>query len=106
MSNKLILIFLGFILLIVVSLTSKQIATALRSRLAFLPFAKISPTPTLMEEIPTLSPSPTGKDSFGLLNPRDNTREIPATGPENVVWLILGGSFFAGITLKKLSTLK
>jgi len=105
-SSKLIFIFLGFILIAVVLLSSKRIATSLRTTFGrFLPatITKPSPTPNI-----TITPTPTLiKKSVSVNNTdkvaRDNTGEIPATGPAEIMWLILGGSAFAGTTLIRFS---
>lgn len=105
-SSRLILIFLGFIFLIIVILSSKQIAKALRDRFGrLLPAAKvtteeIAPTPTIIEaETPT--PTPETKEQ----KETTSVKEVPATGPNDMLWIVLGGSLIAGITLKKFTTL-
>lgn len=115
-SSRLILIFLGFIFLIIILLSSNRIATALRSRFGkFLPAlnvsGKISPTPTptmaFKTPTPTRLPTITAINQTGRFGGGEKgsspTGEIPATGPSEVVWLILTGSAFLGVTLKKLS---
>jgi len=57
-----------------------------------------TPTPT---RLPTAAAGQTGR--FGGGEKGSPPGEIPATGPNEVVWLILTGSALAGITLKKLS---
>lgn len=121
-STRLILIFLGFIFLIIVILTSSKISSALRQRFAaFVPSMKLAniqggtPTPTgFFEMTLTLTPTPTTvirspgtKTSNSVQNTTKGglaSREIPATGPEDLVWLTLGGSLTAGVFLKKIST--
>lgn len=113
-SSRLILIFLGFIFLIIILLSSNKIATALRSRFGkFVPTlnvsGKISPTPTptmalktpTPTKLPTITAGQTGR--FGGGEKGSPPGEIPATGPSEVVWLILTGSALVGVTLKKLS---
>ena len=107
-SGKIILIFLGFILLAIVLLSSNKIATSLRTRFGrFLPTvkttSKISPTPvTMLSPTPTLIKKPVAVTTNGKVA-GSNTGEIPATGPAEVMWLILGGSALAGAALNKLS---
>lgn len=99
-SNRLILIFLGFIFLIIVILSSSRIAGGLRERFGkFLPTTNTTTetTPTLTMEAetptPTLIPGTTSTPSG----------EIPATGPAELAYLILGGSLIAGLALKRMS---
>lgn len=112
-SSRLILIFLGFIFLIIVILSSSRISTALRSRFGKLlpPLtptveeASLTPTPTVLE---TLTPTPTvvyGRGTNGTVNKGGTAspKTIPAAGPADTVWLLLAGSFFAGVTLKKIA---
>jgi hypothetical protein len=102
-SSRLILIFLGFILVIIVILTSGQIAGALKKRFGnVIPQAKvisenITPTPT-EEPTPTETPFYNGKKGGSVNN------EIPATGPADIVYLLLGGSMATGFVFKKLSS--
>lgn len=110
-SSKLILIFLGFIFLIIVILSSNRIAGSLRTRFGkFLPSIKrsaetISPTPTPTFEVKAKAPTPTvvyGEkigDSTTIPN-----GEIPATGPADLFYIVIGGSLLAGLSLKKLTT--
>ena len=103
-SSRLILIFLGIIFLIIIILSSGKIAGALRERFAsFIPNLKpaeeLTPTPTVEMETPT--------PTITLSYPRPSSSqsgEIPATGPNNIVWLVLGTSLVTGIGLKKLSS--
>lgn len=99
-SSRFILIFLGFIFLIIVLLAGNRIAAGLRAQFGkFLPSTKqtqITPTPTIGELSPTPTLTSSGQGST-------SSSEIPATGPENLVWLILGGSLLSGITLKKIT---
>ncbi len=99
-SSRLILIFLGFIFLIIVILSSSKIAGALRERFGkFLPTAnttvETTPTPTIEAETPTpsLIPGATSTPSG----------EIPSTGPSELAYFILGGSLIAGLALKRIS---
>lgn len=112
-SSKLILFFLGFILLIIVIISSNRIADSLRTRLGkYIPgikVAKISPTPrpTIEAETPTSTPTIVyGKDKGEFARKDISTTkggEIPATGPSEIVYIIMGGSLITGITLKKLT---
>ncbi|MBI3380245.1 hypothetical protein HY029_05820 [Candidatus Gottesmanbacteria bacterium] len=111
-SSRLILIFLAFIFLIIVILSSNRISSALRASFGkMIPSLKTSttvedasltPTPTMETETPTPSPSII-YGGRGVRNSTNYTKSMPAAGPEDLVWLILGGSFFAGVTLKKIS---
>lgn len=112
-TNRLILIFLGIIFLIIIILGSNRIATSLRQRFAnFLP--KVSPTVTLEEVTPTpisfgsLKPTITPISSpkvAGTTTAKSTANsEIPATGPTDFAWLILGGSGLVGLALKKLTS--
>lgn len=101
-SSRLILIFLGFIFLIIIILSSNRIAASLRERFGkFLPTTNttvdITPTPTMESEAgtptPTLIPETTSTPSG----------EIPATGPSDLAYFILGGSLIAGLALKRIS---
>lgn len=107
-SNRLILIFLGVILFIIVGLSSRQIGGVLRQRFArFLPplrptTTEVTPTPTFIirEEVPTLTPAPAVVYGGEKGAPPG---EIPATGPEDLLWLVLGGSFLIGVSLRKIT---
>lgn len=107
-SNKLILIFLGFIFLIIVILSSSRISQALRSRFGNLvPSLKpttedITPTPIFETETPT----PTPTVIYGQKGNTNSAKNIPATGPEDLAWLVLAGSFLTGFTLKRISSKK
>lgn len=116
-SSKLILIFLAFIFLIIVVLSSSRISGALRTRFGKLmpslnPTGEnITPTVTPTIEAETTTPTPTivygGKyNTTTGTGTTSSATKIPATGPEDLVWLVLGGSFFAGITLKKITSRK
>lgn len=110
-SSRLILIFLGFIFLIIVILSSSRIAATLRKSVGnIIPGAKstienITPTPTIKAE--TITPTPTviiSSNKGGTISKGGITSgEIPATGPNDLLYLVLGGSVAAGIALKKLS---
>lgn len=119
-SSKFILIFLGFIFVVVVLLTSNRIAGALRDRfgklippLSFLSAADTTPTPVPSPTV-YVSRFPTGTASSGTTTTKGGlvntpeakstpTGETPATGPETFIYLLLGGSFLAGSLLKKQS---
>ena len=113
-SSRLILIFLAFIFLIIILLSSNRIATTLRSKFGKMipslsPITEnITPTPTFIEETPTPTLTPTPTVVYGNTNKRSNnsTKSIPATGPEDLAWFILGGSFFSGIVLKRITAKK
>lgn len=109
-SSKLILIFLAFIFFLIVVLSSSKIANFLRSRFGSMvpsisPISEdITPTPSIIET--TLTPTPTIVYGNGYRTETKGgiVRTIPASGPEDLAWLILGGSFSAGIVLKKISS--
>ncbi|MBM3283255.1 hypothetical protein FJY90_03285 [Candidatus Gottesmanbacteria bacterium] len=113
-SSKLMLIFLAFIFVIIVVLSSRQIGGALRARFGkylppLSPFSQeeltITPSPSLIITEPTSTPELTATP-IGIYEGSQrsgSTQQIPATGPENFVWLILGGSFLAGVSLKKIT---
>ncbi|OGG00382.1 hypothetical protein A2Y99_00825 [Candidatus Gottesmanbacteria bacterium RBG_13_37_7] len=111
-SNRLALIFLGFIFLIIVILTSSKIAGFLRTRFArFLPSnlkltKQITPTPTPTVKLilqPTIIPTVSlqSASSVGTRNKSSSNGEIPATGPAEISYLVLGGSMLGGFILKK-----
>lgn len=107
-SSRFILIFLGFIFLIIIILSSSRISSALQKRAGTIfPSLKFVSTPT-----PSPSPSPTRipiqppTETPKLYNSGSTstpTGEIPATGPEMVGLLFLSGSFLTGISLRKLT---
>lgn len=106
-SSRLILIFLGFIFIIIVILTSSRIAGSLRSRFGgFFPsintttMEEISPTPTLAEETPTPTPIISSKQVKVTSTPSGTT---PATGPAEIMWILLGGSLVTGLSLRTFS---
>ncbi|MBI2617674.1 hypothetical protein HYW55_06075 [Candidatus Gottesmanbacteria bacterium] len=127
-SSRFILIFLGFIFIIIILLTSNRIAGALRSRFGrFIPSifpitASGTPTPTnLAEVIPTQTPpsTPTPYTSRFPIGTQSTTKggvpqtakssttnETPATGPESIAFVLLGGSFLTGSLLKRFSQKK
>lgn len=109
-SSKLILIFLGFIFLIIVILSSSRISAALRARFGkIIPSIKTStedqtptPTPTIeITDTPTLTP--TSVYGRGATNKNNSSKNIPDTGPADLVWLVLGGSFLTGVYIKKIT---
>lgn len=108
-SSRLILIFLAFIFLIIIILSSTRISNSLRSRFGnMVPSLKpttdeITPTPTVEEQVQTPTPTPTIFYGKTTTNGKI-VQNIPATGPADLVWLVLGGSFFTGVTLKKITS--
>lgn len=104
-SSRLILIFLGFIFVIIVILTSSRIAGSLRSRFGgFFPTVntttteEISATPPPPAETPAPAPiTPPGKEK--VTSTPGGT--IPATGPPEIMWFLLGASFLSGLSLRK-----
>lgn len=138
-SSRLMLIFLGFIIIIIVVLSSNKIAGALKTRFggfipSLKPYAeKVTPTPSKYIAMisPTIAPTASYTASFtapdekggktggfgqitnGSKTSNRNTyaqkgatpaKEIPATGPQDLVLLMLGGSFLGGIVLKGLTS--
>ena len=114
LSNRLILIFLGIILSLVVVLTSNRISAALRERFGgFVPGLilpaqeEITPTPTspqvtmkTLTSTPTVTPKPT----IVPLEKGTPADKIPATGPSLMALILLGGTFVLGAAFRKLST--
>lgn len=108
-STRTILIFLGFIFLIIVILSSGKIAGVLRDRFGkFIPGltmssgAKITPTVTpLKTPTPTLTIAPNNQTA--VKSPPTAPDEIPSTGPENIVYVLISSGFLGGWYLKKLS---
>jgi hypothetical protein len=118
-SNRLALLFLGFILIIVLVLSSKRIAGFLRSRFSrFLPSSitteeQITPTPTPISSLVDITkkgklqkstPTPIRSPQIALKKGAPPTGEIPATGPAEVVWMLLGSGAAGGIIIRKLSS--
>jgi len=112
-ANKAILFFLGFVFIAIVILSSKRISGFLRERLGkFIPFPKITatitPTPTIFKVTPTPSATPTRAVSNNTTGTYTGTApsQIPATGPSELTWLLLSGSFLTGFSLKRISKRK
>lgn len=104
-SSRLIFIFLGFILVIIVILTSSQIAGALKKRFGkVIPEAKVISENITVTPIEEPAPSPTETPFYNGKKGGSVSNEIPATGPENIVYLMLGTSMAAGFAFKKLSS--
>lgn len=104
-STRFIFIFLGFIFLIFIILSSSRISGAIQKRFGpiFPPLKlfSVTPTPTPAPK-PTFTPTPTSTPGF--YNPGGTSTpstEIPATGPELASLLFLSGSFLTGIYLKR-----
>lgn len=116
-SSRIILLFLGFIFIIIVILSSAKIAGGLRQRFGkFIPggtvTSDISITPSIMPTV-TLTPQPTNKVSAPSTNKGGQpvsksspASETPATGPAETAWLIISGSLLTGIGIRKLASLK
>jgi hypothetical protein len=106
-SSRLVLIFLGIILIVIVILSSSRIAGALKSRFGKLipgqfAGAVITPTPTPFQ----VSPTPTKTVASNYSGPTGKSTPnstIPATGPAEVAWVLIGGSGAAGFLLRKFS---
>lgn len=106
-SSRLILIFLGFILVIIVILTSSQIAGALKKRFGnIVPQTKVISVSITATPTPTEEPTPTPTETIAYNGKKGGsvTNEIPATGPADIVYLMLGGSMVVGFAFKKLSS--
>lgn len=112
-SNRFILLFLGIVFVIIVILSSAKIGGFLRTRFGrFLPVSlqntsKVTPTPTVITTptpILTLTPSPVPVSKTNGKIKAAQSDEIPATGPNELVWLVLGSSFFIGISFKKIAS--
>lgn len=114
-SSRIILLFLGFIFIIIVILSSAKIAGGLRARFGkYLPggtiTSDISITPEVMPTL-TLTPEPTttapvtnkGGQPVSKSSP---TSETPATGPAETAWLIISGSLLTGIGIRNFGSLK
>ncbi len=114
-SSRIILLFLGFIFIIIVILSSAKIASGLRARFGkFIPggtvTSDISITPSVVPTV-TLTPKPTvaapstnkGGQPVSKSSP---TSETPATGPAETAWLIISGSLLTGIVIRKLGSPK
>lgn len=116
-SSRIILLFLGFIFIIIVILSSAKIAGGLRARFGkFLPggtvTSNISATPSVMPSA-TLTPKPTMTVSAPVTNKGGQpvskstpTSETPATGPAETTLLIISGSLLTGIGIRKFVSLK
>jgi hypothetical protein len=110
-SSRLILIFLGFIFLIIVILTSGQIAGALRSRFGnFIPggtkVAGISPTPSPAKSPvkPTITPTSGAGNGAVYRNNKIDTNQTPATGPADLALALMGAGSGLGYLLRKISS--
>lgn len=113
-SGRLILIFIGFVIVAIILLSSNKIASSLRSK-----FSGVLPPIGVTGKItPTLHPSPTS--SFSMITPAPTVAyikptsapvysssspngEIPATGPADLAWMLLGSSATIGVALRMLS---
>ena len=107
-SSRFILIFLGFIFLIIIILSSGRISAALQKRFGnIIPSMKLysKPTPT-PAPAPLTSILPTPTTIYNQDTTSSPTGEIPATGPEIISLFILSGSLITGISLKNLSHFK
>ena len=116
-SNRLILVFLGIILLLIVAFSSNRLAQTFRSGLSrIFPQVKIgsgtitpSPTPTSLGTLisPILKNGFTPSDSEGQTKGEQTTAppqtdQIPSTGPTEITYMILGGSALVGIVTRHL----
>lgn len=112
-SSRLILVFLGFIFLIIVILTSSQIAGALRSRFGnLIPGYKVAnervtPTPTKVTATPTLTPTLGSRINSGTAGStysnKSHAAQTPATGPSDLILVLLGSGGGIGLLLRKIS---
>lgn len=88
-SNRFILALLGIIFLVIVVMSSSRLIDAIRKKTGLqksqISDAQISVTPTLIEE----------KKVVGVGS------EIPSTGPNEVLYLALGGGIAFGTLIKR-----
>lgn len=108
-SSRIILIFLGFIFLIIIILMSGQIAGALRSRFGnFIPggtkVSDITPSPTKSPVKLTVTPTPGNGNGSVYRNNKINTGQTPATGPADLAYVIMGAGSGLGLLLRKISS--
>jgi hypothetical protein len=105
-TGRFIIVFLGFVFLLIVIFASKNIAGLMRDRFGrFLPTNVpgknlVSPTP-----IPLLTPSIEKRSTSIPYETKTSTNgdEIPATGPEALAWIVISGSLSGGLILNKYS---
>lgn len=108
-STRTILIFLGFIFLIIVIISSGKIAGALRDRLGkiipgFTLSSGVKLTPTVTptkSSAPTVTPTPTSQAKYQSNAKSSVSGEIPATGPESFSYILISASLLGGIYLKR-----
>lgn len=111
-SSRIVLIVLGIILLIIVAFSSNRLTKGIRDSISkLLPNsgkianARITPTPTPGKT--SFTPTPT--KTQGQTNETQTTKggtptdTIPSTGPAELAWVLLGGSFVLGASLRKLT---
>lgn len=116
-SNRLILVFLGIILLLIVAFSSNRLAQTFRSGLSrIFPQVKIgsgtitpSPTPTSIGTLisPTLENGFTPSDSERQTKGEQTTAppqtdQIPSTGAAEIGYMIIGGSALMGILARSI----
>jgi len=99
-SNKLVLVFLGIIVVIIIILSSQKISNSLRARLGpYLPIkpaVSITPSPSPVKRVTYVTPTPV-YNSFINTSSADN---IPSTGPEIINYAALLGLLAGGVGLK------
>lgn len=112
-SNRLVFLFLGIIFLVIIILSSSRIASTLRGwfgkyippsfqgiTLSITPIVTAIPTKIAQAPSPTLIPKNEG-NVIGTTKGTPST-QIPATGPQEVVWFLVGASATGAIVLRKL----
>jgi hypothetical protein len=117
-SSKLILFFIGIILLIIIILSSNKLGIFFRQKFGkylpstLSPASKVSPTPIRMFISPTATPviynsainNNSKKSQVYYSGKSTSSDQIPATGPENILYLLLSGSMITGFTLNKIAS--
>lgn len=112
-SNRLILVFLGIIFILIVVFSGNRIAQTFKSGLArIFPRTQIgsgsvtpSPTPRLLGNFT----SPTPKNGFTKgeqTTAPPETEQIPSTGPQEITYVLFGGSALVGILTRYLTRKK
>jgi hypothetical protein len=112
-SSRFVLVFLGFVFIVIVVLSSGRIAGALRSRFGgFFPTPNIlsdsssqtlqsTPTPTHAPQ-PTMSPTNAPKPTVTVTNRQSvPIRETPATGLETIFFITTSLGLGTGLYLRR-----
>ena len=109
-SNRLILVFLGIILILIVAFSSNRLAQTFRSGLSrVFPQVKIgsgtitpSPTPQEVESLISQPPQDESQIKGEQTAAPPQTDQIPSTGAAEIGYMILGGSALVGILTRTL----